>query len=362
MANAPEAQFKLLLDGHDTVECCYYLRALRGQGFDFERLATWREALRQSKSKDPMPITLGGMEFLLQRYGSSRGFPLVLSNGDFSIECGEYNDPSFYVIYRSEALWRDGAFALHQRFLEWANALGFAEYRPETLSRVDWTFDYHLPVIDFDEDSLVSLSAKDAKHRKDRQPQGFDFGVGDVRLRMYDKVAEIAEASLKVWFFELWGRDSEVWRIEWQVRKDLLRRFGIRTYADLQDQQGDALRYLAHEHDTLRIKTEDTNRSRWPLHPLWIDLQEQVKRFNAQGIYRVIDPKEALNARLTRIAISIYGNMKQFAALDCVRNGQPAVSKAGALRRLHQQIDGLHDPFMWQAEVEKRMKLIELGQ
>ncbi|MEK7437991.1 MAG: hypothetical protein AAB150_14030 [Pseudomonadota bacterium] len=275
-----DTAFKLLLDGHDTVECCYYLQAPAGKGLDFERLGALREALRQGKSKDPRPITLGGVEFLLQRYGSSRGFPLVLSNADMSIECGEFNDPSFYVIYRSEALWRESAFALHERFLDWARSLGFVEYRPETLSRVDWTFDYYLPEIDFDEDSLVSLSAKDTKHRKDRQAQGFDFGVGDVRLRMYDKVAEIAEASLKVWFFDLWGRDTEVWRIEWQVRKELLRRFGIRTYADLQERQerqerqGDFLRYLAHEHDTLRIKTEDTNRSRWPLHPLWIDLQD----------------------------------------------------------------------------------------
>lgn len=154
MSNAP---FKLLLDGHDTVECCYYLQAPAGKGLDFERLAALREALRQGKSKDPRPITLDGVEFLLQRYGSSRGFPLVLSNADLSIECGEFNDPSFYVIYRSEALWRESAFALHERFCEWAKSLGFGEYRPETLSRVDWTFDYHLPVIDFDEDRRGSI-------------------------------------------------------------------------------------------------------------------------------------------------------------------------------------------------------------
>lgn len=362
MSNLKEQALKLLLHGHDTVECCYYLRAPAGQGLDFERLTTQREALRQGKSRDPLPVTLGGMELLLQRYGSSSGFPIVLKNADFEIECGEFNDPSFYVTFRSEALWSEGVLALHERFLEWAKSLGFVEYRQETLSRVDFTFDYHLPEIDFDEYNFVTVSAKDSKYRSNQKAQGFYFGMSDAMLRVYDKVAEIREKSLKVWFFELWGRETEVWRIEWQVRKDLLRRFGIRTYADLTDQQGDLLRYLANEHDTLRIKTEDSNRSRWPLHALWIDLQEQVKQFNAQGIHRVVDPKAVASERRARIAISIYGNLKQFAALDCVCSGQAAITKSWALRRLQQQLDWLHDTVMWQAEVEKRMKLIELGQ
>ena len=360
VVDSPE--FKLLLHGHDTVECCYYLRAEQGQGFDFERLHALKEALRHSKSKDPEPVTLGGTGFLLQRYGSSSGFPIVLKNADMEIECGEYNDPSFYVTYRSEALWREGAYALHARFLEWARALGFREYRPETLSRVDRTFDYWLSAIDFDEDSFVSLSAKDSKYRDNRKAQGFYFGMSDAMLRVYDKVAEIVEKSLKVWFYELWGRETEVWRIEWQVRKDMLRRFGIRTFADLADEEGDLLRYLANEHDTLRIKGEDSNRSRWPMHPLWIDLQQQIAKLESQGVYRVVDQKAALGERKMRIAISIYGNMKQLAALESVTSGKGAVGKDQAWKRLQYTINALHDPGLWLAEVEKRMKLIELGQ
>ena len=96
----------------------------------------------------------------------------MLSNADPAIECGEFNDPSFYVTYRSGALWREGAFALHQRFLEWAKSLGFIEYRPETLSRVDFTFDYHLPEINFDEDNFVTVSVKDSKYRSNQKAQG----------------------------------------------------------------------------------------------------------------------------------------------------------------------------------------------
>ena len=65
---------KLLLFGHDTVECSYYLQAAPGCSIDFEALTVQREALRQAKSRDPKPITLGGVDFLLHRSGSSRGF------------------------------------------------------------------------------------------------------------------------------------------------------------------------------------------------------------------------------------------------------------------------------------------------
>lgn len=110
----PES-FRLLLQGHDTVECCYYLGAGADCQIDFEQLGIEREGLRQSKSRDPKPITLGGAEFLLHRSGSSRGFPLIISNSDCTIEFGEFNKPSFYVTYRSEALWRDSAWGQHAK-------------------------------------------------------------------------------------------------------------------------------------------------------------------------------------------------------------------------------------------------------
>jgi hypothetical protein len=251
---------------------------------------------------------------------------------------------------------------LHERFLDWARSLGYEPYKPEGLSRVDFTFDYHLPVVDFDEESVVSLSSADSKHRRDRKLRGVAFGQSDVRLRVYDKVAEIDEKSLKVWFYDLWGCKDDVWRIEWQVRKDTLRRFGIRTFEDLADQQGDVLRYLAAEHDTLRIPTADPNRSRWPLHPLWIDLQGRIATLEAQGVYRVIDEKAALQERVMRLAISMYGNLKRLAALDGVRRGTSQVTRAQALSCLESLLDRLHDPLTWQMDVQKRFDQIRLGQ
>ena len=226
------------MHGIDTVQCAYYLKPRNIDSIDFSSLATQKEMLRKTKKKNPKPITLGSCGFLLQPYGSLSGYPIIIKNEDFRIECGQYNKPNFFVTFRSQALWRESVFLLHEKFLRWASSVGFAPYNDESLSRVDYSFDYHLPIIDFDENSFFSRSNKDNKHRENRKPQTFTFGKGDVVLRVYDKVAEIKQKSEKVWFYPLWGQETDVWRIEWQVRKPVLRNYKIRTFGDFKKHQG----------------------------------------------------------------------------------------------------------------------------
>jgi hypothetical protein len=330
-------------------------------GLDFQQLAEQKESIRQSKSKSPLPVTLGNSEFLLQSYGTASGYPFVLENGDFKIELGEYNKPNFFVTFRSQALWRESAWMLHDKFTTWAASVGFVPYRPESLSRVDFCFDYNLPVVDFDEDHFVSRSTKDSQYRENSKVQTFAFGKGDIVLRIYDKVAEIKQQSDKVWFYLLWEQEENVWRIEWQVRKPLLKRFDITTFDELKNQQGDLLRYLATEHDTLRISTDDSNSSRWPLHPLWVDLQAKINTLNSLGIDRVYGKNSVLDERLMRMSISIQGYLKRVAAIRCVQTGKEMVEPEVALEYLAGQLRKLYEPLAWQADVEKRIKEIQVG-
>lgn len=351
-----------LLTGLDTVQCAYFLNTATAQGIDFEGLRIQREALKEAKIREPKKVTLGSMSFLLQPYGSVSGYPLVLTNQRYRVECGEFNNPSFFVTFSSQALWSEGAQTLHEHFLAWAGQLGLLLIGTETLSRVDFTFDYHLPEVDFDEDDFVSRSNKDSQHRNNGCVQTFTLGKSDVVLRVYDKAAEIREQSAKVWFYELWGRNSKVWRIEWQVRKSVLKRFGIRTFADLAAQSGDVLRYLAFEHDTLRERSEDKNRSRWPLHPLWHDLQERIKSFDGLGVYKIMPEDAVLAERQTRLAISMYGYLKQAAALYCVQAGKDKLMFEQALTEAERLLKEVHNPFVWRIDVEKRVTALRLGQ
>jgi hypothetical protein len=206
--------FELLLHGIDTVQCAYYLTQERAGEWDFGKLLQTREDLRAQGNRDGAQLLLGGVPFVLFSHGTGSGYPFLLACEDFKVECGEFNTPSFFVTFRSQALWRESAPFLHEKFLRWAAAVGFVPYRPERLSRVDFAFDYDLPVIDFDEDCFLTRMHKDSQHRENGRVQTFTFGQGDIVLRVYDKVAEIEQQSAKAWFFLLWERDQDVWRIE----------------------------------------------------------------------------------------------------------------------------------------------------
>lgn len=362
MSTVLYSAFPLLLSGHDTIEVAYSLAPSKNCALDYELLAAEKEALRLAKVRRPKAIRLGSEEFLLAGHGTSSGYPFLIENDVFSIQFGEFNKPNFFVTYRSFALWQYGAAKLHRRFLDWAESLGMVPYQSESLSRVDLTFDYQVDVIDFDEDSFVTMAAKDNQHRKNRKVQTFRFGEGGLVLRIYNKVDEIEEKSAKTWFFDLWGVSENVWRVEWQVRKEWLRRFGIRTFADLEDRQGDLLRFLANDHTSLRLKAEDSNRSRWPIHPLWQSLQEQVNQMPGLGIVRELDPEALLNAREIRLAVSVYGYAKRLAAVRGIKLNTPEIGFEETLKYLCRKLENVHDPLTWEHDVERRYNEMRLGQ
>ena len=355
-------RYKLLLHGFDTLQCAYFLRQSSADGIDFQTLAKQREEIRQTKMKETVPVKLGNTSFLLHPYGTASGYPFVISNEDYKIEFGQFNNPSFFVTFKSQALWRESAFLLHEKFMRWADSVGFGAYRTEGLSRVDFSFDYHMPIIDFNEDDFVSRCNKDSQHRENGKVQTFTFGRGDIVLRVYDKVAEVCQQSNKVWLYLLWGQETDVWRIEWQVRKDILRQFGIRTFEDLKKCQGDLLRYLSEEHTTLRVPNGDGNRARWPLHSLWVDLQEKIGQLDRLGVSRIFGKTAVLEERMVRIGIIAYGYLKAYAAVHCVQNRMSMIDEHAALFHLMLRMWRVHDSLNWRIEVKNRIDAIEHGE
>ena len=356
------SSFNFLISGFDTIECAYYLIPTDQFQLDFVSLAVQKENLSRSKNSKQQPIKLGSEEFLLASHGTTSGYPFVIENEVFVIQFGEFNKPNFYVKFRSIALWHHGALALHERFLAWAISIGMMPYQPERLSRVDYAFDYFLPELDFDEDSFISQATKDNQHRKNGKIQTLKFGTDKVVLRIYNKTDEINEVSHKTWLFDLWGMDHDVWRIEWQVRKDFLRQLGVTSFTSLIERQGDLLRVLVKDHTTLRIKSNDSNRSRWAMHPLWLDLTERVDQMDGLGIIKELDEKALLEERFTRIAISVYGYVKRVAAIDALYTGNEKSYMDEAFQHLFNRVSELHDPLTWQQDVNRRAKEMRLGE
>lgn len=365
MISPSPSTFRHLLTGHDTIECAYYLAPNGRNVLDFGLLEMQKEELRLSKNRKrkTKPIRLGSEEFMLAGHGTSSGYPLLIENDAFSIQFGEFNKPNFFVTYRSIALWHVSALNLHERFLTWAASIGFEPYQPESLSRVDLTFDYQIHQIDFDEDHFISQAQKDSQHRKNGQIQTFRFGSDQVVLRIYNKTDEIQESSQKSWFYDLWETDEHVWRIEWQVRKNVLKFLGIRTFYDLQKRQGDLMRMLVEQHTTLRVPTADSNHSRWPLHPLWQHLTEQAQQMEGLGITQELDFQGLLDDRLARIAISLYGYMKRVAAIQGLQSESEKIpSLPTAIAYLSQHLKKIHDDLSWETDVERRMIEMRLGE
>lgn len=65
----------LLLHGHDTIECAYYLAARPDCTLNYEQLAVEKEEMRLSKIRRPKAITLGSEEFLLSPMAPRAAIP-----------------------------------------------------------------------------------------------------------------------------------------------------------------------------------------------------------------------------------------------------------------------------------------------
>jgi len=117
-----------------------------------------------------------------------------------------------------------------------------------------------------------------------------------ISATIYDKTLEIAQKSHKTWFYDYWKREkpgcvvwdgvSPVWRVEVRFRRAFLRNLkqpiegpyeflslprALWLYAVGQpggDVDGLPDGWLRHV-----VPTDDTNHSRWPVHPVWLLIQ-----------------------------------------------------------------------------------------
>ena len=122
------------------------------------------------------------------------------------------------------------------------------------------------------------------------------------------------------------------------------------------------LRFLANDHTTLRTKSDDSNRSRWPLHPVWRDLQQRIGEMPGLGVVRELDPDALLREREQRMAISVYGYLKRFAALHGIRINTAEVGFEESVDYLRRKLENVHDPLTWENDVTRRYDEMRLGQ
>lgn len=138
---------------------------------------------------------------------------------------------------------------------------------------------------------------------------------------------------------------------------------GIETVRTLQDLGADLLRELATHHSSLRTPSGDSNRSRWPHHPLWQAVLRDIEAMDQFGLIRSVDPRSNLEWRLHHQAKSLYGSLKGVGALLAIRDGEePSGRLSRVLGALPELLEGHHAEPELRAELERRITAYRLGQ
>lgn len=145
----------------------------------------------------------------------------------------------------------------------------------------------------FNEDGMID--GPDRIKRRWRRTTGLPFGLhtSPVSCLLYDKTHEIRYHSKeKTWFYDLWSVEKDedgrpvqpVWRLELRFRRKALHEGEIETVWQLLERVPELWAYgvghVGGDTDGLPdgwlryvMPTPDTNRSRWPVHPVWQVLQ-----------------------------------------------------------------------------------------
>jgi hypothetical protein len=148
---------------------------------------------------------------------------------------------------------------------------------------------------------------KGALYFQGSRPTGYAFGKGHVQARLYNKTLETKEKANDSYAALLLAKNSEsydpeldVWRLEFQLRREGAK--GFKLYAPPEEVDDEAEieaelaaeelqhigtlpRFFARMKDLVLFLTQhwlrlvedsgSANRSRWPTHPTWLALREQ---------------------------------------------------------------------------------------
>jgi hypothetical protein len=171
----------------------------------------------------------------------SRGtYTIVLDNDSLSVSLGNSAasvfSPSVYLQVKSEFIWSVGLEDARRQAVIVAADIYNKEPEREQVSRLDIFADILWPKEFYpgDIEKFSTRAKSKATYHDNGKVSGFTIGKGDITARIYDKTLEI-HRSRKDWLYDLWrvGQDARVWRVEFQLRRDALKDFGIETFDDL---------------------------------------------------------------------------------------------------------------------------------
>lgn len=237
-----DGEIKVLRIGVDSLYVSYYGEIDPVVEVDLEG----KKLLAQSRKKEHQALAqweVQGHIFEVSDRGQSvkgqGGFAYVLEDKAFRIAISSSRSralPLAYVKISSEYLAHSGPEAAIDQLSAVIDTFGTAERYP-IISRVDLYADFQagIEMEGFPRHAWVCRSGSVNTYSVKGEFSGYTIGQGaSISCRLYNKSLEI-RSSRKAYFLPLWqraGMDSKlpVWRLEFQIDRQVLHQLGVRSF------------------------------------------------------------------------------------------------------------------------------------
>jgi len=252
------------------------------------------------------------------------GYRWIISSPEFHIKLGDWmrptTRPSAIVEIRSQALWLQGVVEVIDRLTALFNGVG-AYIDTMKISRIDLCVDLFIS----DEIWNANLFLDHANTRatdisiytKYRKLSGAQIGRGKILARMYDKALEIVK-SQKTWLYDIWNihyvpDGFKVIRIEFQLRREMLRELAVDTIWNFVNHPQSLWNYCVHswlkfvDDRTLHVRDQQ-------LFPFWITVQNG---FMHSQNYPAMVRAKMIEVEQRRAAQHIMGHLSSLIAINC---------------------------------------------
>jgi len=142
------------------------------------------------------------------------------------------------------------------------------------------------------------------------------IGKNKILCRIYNKELEIHQQSRKFWMFDIWGiskapKDSKIIRVEFQIRREVIKELGLDTVNDLFDKIAGLWNYCTEKWLKFQARPGKHHTQRTTL-PWWEVVQQGFK--GDQGEHSLIRSK-AFSIEKDQHVYQILGSLKSLHAL-----------------------------------------------
>ena len=228
---------------------------------------------------------------------STKNYQYILISHDYTVRISTRQDfeDNVFIEVRSEALWSLGYREAVDKIISYLKP--YASSIKVKINCVDLCADIETPKAVWSKD-LIDKIVCPASHIDPHMDKsngniilaGITIGRGKILARIYNKVKEIDEHPKKLWTYSLWDIDkpnsqSEIIRVEFQLRGAALKTFLINDLKDLYEGINSLWAYLTREWLKF-IEKPQKNKERQKVIPWWKCVQNSFGE-NIEPLVRV---------------------------------------------------------------------------